>query len=45
VGSQLENLKIKAQSTNKTGQGVWKCFSNYFLSQEGQLPWQLTKIK
>lgn len=43
-GSRLQNLMDKTQSTHKTGQGVRTCFANYFVSQEGQLPWQLSKI-
>lgn len=44
-GSKLQNLSpIKTESTNKTGQGVRTCFANYFVSKDGQLPWQLSKI-
>lgn len=44
-GSKLQNLPlVKTQSTNKTGQGVRSCFANYFVSKDGQLPWQLCKI-
>lgn len=43
--SKLQNLPpVKTQSTNRTGQGVRTCFANYFVSKEGQLPWQLSKI-
>lgn len=46
--SQLKKIPLpkqaSAQSTNKTGQGVRSCFANYFVSKEGALPWQLSKI-
>lgn len=32
------------KSTNKTGRGVPTTFANYFVSEEGALPWQLLKI-
>lgn len=46
AGSILQKLPggSKTQSTNKTGHGVRTCFANYFVSEDGQLPWQLSKI-
>lgn len=44
-GSQLINLPShETKSTKKTGKGVRTCFANYFMSEAGQLPWQLSKI-
>lgn len=46
AGSQVQNLPLNnvTQSTNKSGMGVRTCFTNYFVSENGQLPWQLSKI-
>jgi hypothetical protein len=44
TGSNLQKIPVKTKPTNKTGQGVRTCFANYFLSKDGQLPWQLSKI-
>lgn len=44
-GAALQKLPpANTQTTNKTGQGVRTCFANYFVSEAGQLPWQLSKI-
>lgn len=43
-GSKLQKFPVRRQSTNKTGQGVRTCFANYFVSKDGQLPWQISKI-
>lgn len=44
AGSKLQKLPVKTKTTNKTGKGVRTCFANYFVSKDGQLPWQLSKI-
>lgn len=45
TGSRFEPLPVASTiSTGKTGKGVRSCFSNYFMSTDGQLPWQLSKI-
>lgn len=44
AGSQFQDLPVQTISTGKTGKGVRNCFDTYFVSTEGQLPWQLTKI-
>lgn len=43
--SQFQRLPIlKTTTTGKTGRGVRSCFANYFMTKDGQLPWQLSKI-
>ena len=43
--SCLGNLSSPlTRSTNKTGRGVRATFADYFVSDEGKLPWQLSKI-
>ena len=44
TGSQFRELPAKTKRTGKTGKGVRSNFSNYFISDEGKLPWQLSKI-
>uniref|UniRef100_A0A1B6H4T8 DDE Tnp4 domain-containing protein n=1 Tax=Cuerna arida TaxID=1464854 RepID=A0A1B6H4T8_9HEMI len=43
-GSQFRNLIRNTKQTGKTGKGVRTIFANYFVSDEGKLPWQLSKI-
>lgn len=43
--SSLEFLSSpQTKSTNKTGRGVRATFADYFVSDVGKLPWQLSKI-
>lgn len=43
-GSQFQDLIRNTNQTGKTGKGVRTTFANYFMSDEGKLPWQLSTI-
>lgn len=45
VGCTLQPLpRISTETSTKSGSGIRTCFANYFMSAEGALSWQMTKI-
>lgn len=44
VPCTLQSMTNDTLTTKKTGRGIRTSFANYFVSNEGALPWQLSKI-